>query len=332
MSWTVNPVLNRELTERMRGPRAMIMLSIYLGVLGAIILLVYRATVSDNSNGFGSSPVTQLAGVGQSLFEWTLLLVLLLVLFLVPGFTAGSVAGERERQTLLPMQVTLLRPIDIVLGKIGASVMFTLLLVVATLPLLTVSYLIGGIRLVEIFQGLAIVLFTALVVAALSVACSTFMKRVQTATVVSYALVLLLLAGTGILYAMAWQIDASRGADPADPPGWILAANPVVALADLSGDDPLDRQLQNDFGFGNGSNSFAPLSELRRGLSPDPFFDGRNDIAFDQFGNPIGDAAVLRNERAVPLWILFVGVSFFFTFDAVVGSVRRLRAPAELER
>ena len=37
-----------------------------------------------------------------------------LVLFLVPAFTASSVAGERTRQTLIPVQMTSLGPFDIV--------------------------------------------------------------------------------------------------------------------------------------------------------------------------------------------------------------------------
>jgi len=322
----MNPVLDRELTERMRSPRSMIMLSVYLVVLGAIVLLVYRVQVSASGNAFGSSPVTQLAGIGQSLFEWTILLVLLLVLFLVPGFTAGSIAGERERQTLLPMQVTLLRPIDIVLGKIGASVMFTLLLVVATLPLLTVSYLIGGIRLTEVFAGLAFVMFTALVVAALSVACSTFMKRVQTATVLSYALVLLLMVGTAISYAVAFQVDQSRGVDRADPPRFIFAPNPVVALADLAGADPFEQRFDQ---FGFGGTTFSPLTELRRALTDGTNFD---NVAFDNFGNPMVVQTQNPDGPGIPLWVLYIGLSSAITLIAVGASVSRLRAPAELER
>lgn len=335
MGVTMNPVLGRELTERMRGPRAMVMLSVYLGVLGAIVLIVYKAQVSDANNGFGSAPVTQLAGVGQSLFEWTLMFVLLLVLFLVPGFTAGSVAGERERQTLLPMQVTLLRPIDIVLGKIGSSVMFTLLLVVATLPLLTVSYLVGGIRVIEVFTGLALVLFTALSVAAISVACSTFLKRVQTATVFSYALVLFLIVGTVIMYAVAYLVDQSRGIDIADPPAEILAANPMVALADLTGDDPYERQLARNFGSGPGfgsqySNQLAPLSEIRVGIAPDLNF--ANDVRFDNFGRPQLDEGDLPERSAIPLWVEYLAITSVLTAVAVFASARRLRAPAEFER
>ena len=173
----VNPVLARELTERMRGPRAMVMLSGYLVVLGLVLVLVYRSKVDAANSRFGGSPVVELATAGQGIFEWTLLFTMLLVLFLVPGFTAGSVVGERERQTLMPMQVSLLRPRSIILGKLGASVVFTLLLVLATLPLLTVAYLIGGVTFPEIVKGLAMVMFTAVGIGAISLACSAVSSK-----------------------------------------------------------------------------------------------------------------------------------------------------------
>lgn len=331
-----NPVLSRELTERMRGPRAMIMLSAYLAVLGIILVLVYRSKSSFGNDPFGGSPVTQIASTGQGLFEWTLFFTLLLVLFLVPGFTAGSVAGERERQTLLPMQVTMLRPLSIVLGKIGASVVFTLLLVVATLPLLTVAYLIGGVTLTDIAKGLGLVLFTALGLAAISVACSTFMKRVQTATVLAYGIVLVLAGATFAAFIVARQIDESRGFDTADPPQSIMAPNPIAGLASLVGDPP------NPFGefgfgpFGYQTGADAPLTGIRDLLVPDVFFD---DIAFeapaiefDGFGRPVEPRGGFPGDDGVPLWLQNLAVTGGLAAVAVVASARRLRTPAKTER
>ena len=91
----------------------------------------------------------EFAAVGRSIFEWLVFFMLLLVLFLVPGLTSGAIAGERERQTLVPLQVTLLRPWQIVVGKLGASFAFLALLVVATAPLLVVAYLIGGVTIAD---------------------------------------------------------------------------------------------------------------------------------------------------------------------------------------
>jgi ABC-2 type transport system permease protein len=335
---SVNPVLARELTERMRGPRAMIMLSAYLGVLGLLLVLVYRSEATIGNGLSGRSPVTELAGTGQSLFEWTLLFTMLLVLFLVPGFTAGSVAGERERQTLLPMQMTLLRPISIVLGKIGSSVVFTLLLVLATMPLLTVAYLIGGITLADVFKGLGMVLFTAVGLAAISVACSTLMKRVQTATVMSYGVVLFLAGATFAAFIVARQIDESRGFDTADPPHLIVAPNPIAALADLAGDEPNPFE-QFGFGpFGYQSSTAAPLTGIRDLLTPDVFnqFGGVGlepaAIEIDQFGRPVEPEGGFPGQGGFPLWgqnLLIIGG---LAVVSVIVSSRRLRTPAKTER
>src|ERR687897_3498024 len=131
---TVNPVLRRELVERMRGRRTFIVLTIYLGVLAGILYLVYQTNRGTSASSFGAPVATQIASVGRGIFEWLLFFMLLLVLFLVPGFTSGAIAGERERQTLVPLQVTLLRPWQIVVGKLTASFAFLALLVVAAAP------------------------------------------------------------------------------------------------------------------------------------------------------------------------------------------------------
>ncbi len=333
----MNPVMARELTERFRGPRAMILLSIYLLVIGGISIVIYRAESSIGS-GFGGSPVTELAGIGQSLFESTLLLTMVLVLFLVPGLTAGSITGERERQTLLPLQVTLMRPISIVFGKVAAAVAFTALLVVATLPLLTLSYMIGGIRLIEVFQGLGVVLLTAFAVAVVSVACSAWMRRVQTSTVVAYGLVVIAVVGTIAAFAIARQLDQSQGADTVDPPSFILASNPVVALADVVGDDPYDfNDFEGPFGGGFSGSSGGPLSALRDFTRPDVFVEGGAfvgpAIEIDQFGRQApADGGLRPRQDGLSLWVEYVLVVMTVVVLCTVTASRRLRTPAKTER
>ncbi len=357
----VNPVLARELTERMRGLRATVMLSAYLAVLGLVVVLFYRSESDSGNSRFGASPITELATAGEGIFEWTLLFAMLLVLFLVPGFTAGSVAGERERQTLVPMQVSLLSPLSIVLGKIGASVAFTLLLVLATLPLLTVTYLIGGVTLGDVLQGAGMVMFTAVVIAALSVACSTFMRRVQTATVLSYGLVLLLCGATFLAYFVAEQVDSDGGFETGDPPGLILAPNPIVALADATADGP--DAFAEDFGFfapsfGYYGGGDGPLSGLKEFVTPDEGQFGRifDDAAFVDFGVAVapgldGDFGVAvapgldgdffgaagrdggqPDRRILQLWAQHMLIMGALAVLSVMLSSIRLRIPAKTER
>lgn len=123
------------------------------------------------------------ASIGQPMFQWVLFFVLILVCFIVPGLTAGAVAGERERQTLVPLQVTLLSPSSILVGKMAASLAFTSLLLVATLPLFSVAYVVGGVSFSQVLRGMAMALAVALTLGCLSIACSALLRRVQGATV-----------------------------------------------------------------------------------------------------------------------------------------------------
>jgi len=291
-----NPVLLRELRERVTGRRTMVMLTVWLLVLSGIVALYYSSqTGGFGNNGFGS-PVTQIARVGQSLFEWVLFFMIGLVLFLVPGFTAASIAGERERQTLLPLQVTMLRPVDIIVGKVAASLAFTVLLLVATLPLLAFAFLIGGITISEVFAGLGMVVFSAFSLACLTVACSALVKRVQGAIVLAYGLVLLMVVGSFVAFGLAYAIDESRGWDVADPPNAILAINPLAAV-----------------------------------MAPGNFNAFPEPVGFDDFGNPIFPENGVGSD-GMRFWILHVAVMSVLSILALWVATRRVRTPAKTER
>jgi ABC-2 type transport system permease protein len=301
---SVNPVLRREMVERMRGGRAFVILTAYLALLSLVLYGAYEV-------GRGTDDPMQTAQVGRGIFGWLLFFMLLLVLFLVPAQAASAIAGERERQTLVPLQVTLLSPQQILLGKIYAAVAFLLLLVVATMPLLSVSYLVGGVTMGEVLGGVAVVLFVGLAVGCMCAAISVFARRVQAATVMSYGLVLLLTLGTFAVWGAYSKVDGSRGVDSADPPSWLLLPNPLATVAGV---------------VGNGRDA--------NGGSNDSPFDGVEDLivpeSFNQVtGEPTGDAA--SGPPASFLWGS-IGLLAALAALAVGLGARRLRTPALTER
>jgi hypothetical protein len=276
--------------------------------------------------------------------------MLLLVLFLVPGFTSGAIAGERERQTLVPMQVTLLRPWQILLGKLGASFAFLALLVVATTPLLGIAYLIGGLTIRTVLEGIAVVLFTGVVLACVTLFCSTVLRRVQTATVAAYGFVLVLLLGTFLAWVAAGIVDNSRGNDTTNPPAFLLALNPLFLAADVFGDDtrsfsggdspfePMESALSESSGPGGGDFGFDGDFgvEGRAGFGRvivDDFGTGPNGeriVDFDQFGNPVFADDV--DGDGFPFWAMSVVSLYALAVLALLISIRRLRTPAAVER
>ncbi len=288
-----NPVLARELRVRMRGARAALMLTIYLLVLCVVVWLTYQAK-TGTADLFSAPAATQTASIGRAMFQWVVFFLTLLVFFIVPALTAGTVAGERERQTLVPLQVTLLRPRSIVLGKLGAAIAFLVLLLVASLPLLTVTYVIGGVTIAQVVAAEGAVLGVGLVLAAISLACSAFFSRVQTATVAAYALVVLLVGGSFVAYVGGGIVDKARGHDPAHPPREVLVVNPLMATADVVA----DRRI-------------GPLSV-------DSPFNGLHQI-----GNRTGSRKI---------WPVAFPTLAGIGLIALVVAGRRLRTPAEHER
>ena len=225
----VNPVLERELRQRLRGRAAWVSLTLYLVVLGLLLRLVYDVVADSQDFVFGGE-FQQAASAGRSIFHWLLFVMLALICFIVPGLTAGAVAGERERQTLVPLQITLLSARSIVVGKLLASLAFVILLVLAALPFLSVSFLLGGVALAEVMKGTAMVLVVAVAVAALSLACSSLVRRTQTATVTAYGLVGMLVVGTLVVYAAQRTFDDSLTGTTKPT---VLVLNPFAATAEV---------------------------------------------------------------------------------------------------
>ena len=328
---SVNPVLRRELVERMRGGRTAVVLTAYLLMLSGILYLVYSVSRDSRTDPWESA-VSQVAGAGRGIFEWLVFFMVLLVLFLVPGVTSGAIAGERERQTLVPLQVTLLRPTSILVGKIAASTAFLLLLLVATMPLLAVSYLIGGVSIGQVLGAIAIVAFIGVALAAVSAGISACVRRVQAATVLAYGFTLLLVIGTLLVFAAAGLVDGSRGTDEADPPSWILLPNPLAAVADV---------IEEDRAF-EGLSTTSPfdglISLIDAGADVDESMGTMEEVGadgtvvrmgFDDQGNPVPLDG--REGSRGFVWKSMAFLAAFAVVGVVVGA-RRLRTPAAVER
>lgn len=230
----VNPVLAREMQSRMRSWRAPVILTVWLLITAGILWLVRTANDASSSDPFGD-PLGN-ADLGRGVFDWVLFVMMAVLFFLIPGQAAGAIAGERERQTLIPLQVTLLTTRQLLFGKILASSAFLLLLMVAAMPILAIAYLIGGVRISEILVGMLAVVATGVLLATMATAVSALTRRVQAAVVLSYLLALALAIGPFIGYGVASIIDSARGTDATDPPKFLLVPDPFVGVADIAGD------------------------------------------------------------------------------------------------
>lgn len=314
-----NPIMARELKERMRTFRAPVVLTIYLLVLGLIVFGVERTV--DSALRFEGALGG--AAAGRTVFHWLLFFLLMFVCFMVPAFTATTISSERERQTFHLVQVTLMRPWQIVLGKLGAAFSWLGILVVATIPLVAVSFTLGGVTPLDVVRGYAMVLLTGLVIAMMGIAVSSRVRRAMGATVLSFFLVFALTVGTPIAHAFVefWQSrDRFGNFVETRNPTWTLVLNPFVATASaIKGDDTGGRSatpFEGLFSYLEGSDRPIPEAAAR-----DLDFEGPNPVLA---GEP--------RDRLVPVWAWSVWWYLCLLAFSFWVAVRGVTAPTHVFR
>ena len=327
----LNPVLDLELRQRSRTVRSPIVLTVFLVLLTGMLLLVYEATTASVDPTI--NPASTISGrSGRAMFEWVVAAELAILIFVVPDIRAGSVSGERARQTLVPLQVTLLRPGQIFLGKVAASSAFVLLLVVSSTPVLAVPFLVGGITIGQVLASMATLLVTGVLVGAIGVGCSVVFRRTQTATLAAYAVVLAMTAGSGIALLTLAVIDATPGIDDVEPVMLVLYPNPVVALGEAAGDvnaptvgpfTPLKQAFDQYGPLGQRNDSdVMVLAEAEVDVMVAP--DGQ--VIEEGLVND-GRAAEPGGSSLIPVWITSVLAQLAVAGSATIVGIRRLRMP-----
>lgn len=164
-----------------------------------------------------------------------------LVLFTIPAFTAGAISGERERQTLEILLTSRLRPIDIILGKLGSSISALLLLVISSLPVLALVFAVGGVGIKDLIQLMLLAIVTAVFVGSIGLFFSTVLKKTTLATVFTYGTVILLIIGTITIVWAVYSVMEMSGDRSFDTYGnyiapdvgnlvLILLLNPIVTI------------------------------------------------------------------------------------------------------
>ncbi|MDE6518014.1 MAG: hypothetical protein K2L18_09235, partial [Acetatifactor sp.] len=69
---------------------------------------------------------------------------LMILGLVVPVKTASSISGERERQTFDIMMTTSMTPFSVIVGKVMTAIVQSMFYVVASMPVMALSFIIGG--------------------------------------------------------------------------------------------------------------------------------------------------------------------------------------------
>lgn len=199
-----NAVVSRELRVALRNERSFATLGLYVAVLGAVVASQFP---SDVAVGLSTNGNRGAAALGHELFLWFGFSQAFLIALILPALATGALSQERERRTLEPLLLTPLTPLQIVWGKGVGVLAFACLLLLATVPLTSMCFLLGGVSPGEVVGAYSCLLGFAACVTALGLGCAAKWENATQATLICYLLVPLLVSvlvvgsGPGVLAA-----------------------------------------------------------------------------------------------------------------------------------
>lgn len=217
----MNPMIRKELQQRMRERRGWIIPTLYLLILGAVIVATYYLLT------YREYHTVQGAEVGLVLFVVGSYTQLALLLLFAPVFSAGSLTIEKEQRTLASLLTSLLTGRDIWWGKFAASLLFVILLLVTGLPVISMAFAFGGIGPYEAGMATLTTVIILMTTGAIGLYCSSAFRRSVHATAATYGVVITMALVTAIIFfvtlsqykpngwnELRWQIKAPMYLNP----------------------------------------------------------------------------------------------------------------------
>jgi ABC-2 type transport system permease protein len=245
-----NPIVAKEYRSRMRSWRSPLALMIYILMLGGLGWAIFAALASAPTSNFGGPT----PNYGQTLFLYLVIFQMVLLAFVTPALTAGAISGERERQTIDLLFVTLIPPFSIIWGKLLASISFVLLLLLLSVPIFSLVFLFGGIELDQVLYAFVVMAVTAMTLGTIGIAFSTCLRRTLPATVAAYGAAFVLLVGT-LVYGLLFPTLADQQATTVPAPPAVTYLGPIVPLLTIATNAPVAGGYGVRFAAGSGISS-----------------------------------------------------------------------------
>jgi len=264
LSWHgLRTVAVLELRQRVRSTRWKTALIVWFLMVGLITLLttgafsILSGDQPDSGESFGGTVYSIVVGF-----------VLFLGLLVAPALSSGAINGDRNAGTLATLQVTLLSPAEIVLGKLAASWIAALAFLVASIPFLVWALVGGGVYWLALLTTVLMLALMLGVVCAIGLGFSAIVSKTSGSAVLTYLTVGGITAVLPILFGLlvpatttpesvrVWDVEPGYTWEETTAPEcewqthevdvwhsertwWLLAPNPFVVVADaqpLNGD------------------------------------------------------------------------------------------------
>lgn len=193
----LNPIVRKDVKVQSRSMR------ICWGVFGyelvlALAFFLTMLTIQQNSRYSTGNIYSQMVWL-YPVLAVTQLVILGMV---VPIRTASSISGEKERQTFDIMMTTSMTPLEVVWGKGMTAVVQSMLFVAASMPVMALPFIIGGMPWSALLWFLAIALLLSFFAASIGILCSSLCRKTVSAVILAYGFYFLFFVGTALPFVL----------------------------------------------------------------------------------------------------------------------------------
>lgn len=197
----MNAVLFKDMQQQVKKAK----MSVIIFVINIILFIIAGITLVAISSSYVSHTAVD-NRILINLFIGLVITESVLVGLMVPSFTAGTISGERERQTMDVLLTTKMTPWEIVKGKYWSSIMQMLLLLISGLPIFSLVFIYGGISFFQVILVIGVIITSLMFFASIGVYFSAVMKKTGSATILTFIVMLLYMFGTMLFVVIAYAI------------------------------------------------------------------------------------------------------------------------------
>ena len=228
------PLLAKELTEAAARRRTYVLRVVY-----GVALFAVFAAMAPRWLWRGTYDPLSVMGAGSGMFKSILVLQFFGIVLFLPAMMCGRIAEEKERDSLVLLFLTDLRPWSIVLQKYLGGLVPMLSFLLLAMPLAAIAYAFGGVTTDTLATGLYALLLGCLQIGALALMCSAWCRTTVSALLSTYLLAVAFYAGPSLAIALLNLTTRTYWAR-----GWALLLIPP-RLLDYSSSDLADALLNS---------------------------------------------------------------------------------------
>ncbi len=181
----LNPIVKKDLQVTARSMRFSWGLFAYEAVVALAFLLGLSSIQSGVDGYYGDGNIYQEL---INLFPVLAIAQVCIVSLIVPVMTASSISGEKERQTFDIMMTTCMSPLSIVFGKVSSAVLRVLFYVMGSLPVMALSFVVGGLSWSVLFYFVLAVIVLSVFAGSIGILCSSFCRRSISAVILTFVM------------------------------------------------------------------------------------------------------------------------------------------------